>query len=297
MRHLLIFVLFFDFLSVCAQETVIRLWEDKAPGSENWLQVEKRFNTNGGLVIQNVVDPTMSVFIPDKENRTDVAVIVCPGGGFRSLSWDSEGVRVAKWLNSKGITAFVLKYRIMNTDKQEPKPSDGQKAIIKSFNSLSDVVNANVNPSPDNQELKSVIDMAVSDAKRAFLMVKQDSVKWGIDPKKLGYLGFSAGGGVAIGVSIDSNCRPGFVATAYGPALTDIVEPRNAPPLFMAVASDHKNVAVGCLALYLTWKSVGNSAELHLFGKGKYPFGINKNNMPSDEWPEMFYRWLISEVN
>jgi len=93
----------------------------------------------------------------------------------------------------------------------------------------------------------------------------------------------------------DQTAKPSFIATLYGPALEDVVVPNPAPPLFIAMCADHMNVAAGCLALFETWKKAGGSAEIHIFGKGRAGFGMNKQNQPSDEWVNSFYTWLTSE--
>ena len=286
-------------LSNCySQNEVINLWEGKAPGSENWTQTEEISDSPSGRFIQNVVEPTITAFIPEKNNQTGTAVIVCPGGGFRTLSWDGEGVGVAKWLNDKGITAFVLKYRIVDTSIRNSNQNNGGGSMqMKIFNAPSEIVNANTNPSPENQELNKVIDLAIDDGQKAIRIIRTNAEKWNIDPQKIGLLGFSAGGGVAIGTALrdDRDAYPNFIATAYGPALFDVFVPENAPPLFMAVASNHRNVAPGCIALYNVWKKAGKSAELHLYAKGSGPFGIEKKGIPSDNWIDRFYEWLKAE--
>ena len=278
-----------------AQDNVIRLWEGIAPGSENWTQTEKTVDTPNGEIIQNVVDPTLTVYVPDREIQTGTAVIICPGGGFRSLSWKSEGIGAAEWLNSKGITAFILKYRTMDTRKPVEQPRNNRKRKIKSFNSPDEVKHANVNPSPENKELVLTINLAVDDALRAIELVRSNAEEWDIDPEKIGFLGFSAGGGVAIGATVRNFSAPDFVATAYGPALTDVVNIEGAPPLFMAVASYHPNVSTGCVALFNEWKTAGNQVELHLYSKGNGPFGMGNNGLPSDDWKNHFHKWLIAE--
>lgn len=276
-------------------QKVVNVWDGPAPGSEEWTQIETKVKTSYGEIIQNVVEPTLTVSLPEKSIQTGTAVIVCPGGGFRSLSWDSEGLDVAKWLNSHGIAAFILKYRILDTTPASVQMDKSPTTAPKVFTSTDQVIYANVNPSPDNKRLTEVIEFAVEDARRAFKIVSENAASWNIHPDKIGFLGFSAGGGVAIGASLNHSIVPGFIATAYGPALTDVMDPQNLPPLFMAVASDHPNVAIGCMALYNVWKKAGNSAELHLYGKGAGPFGMGNSGLPSDDWKEQFLRWLKSE--
>jgi hypothetical protein len=172
-----------------AQE-VIRLWEGKAPGSEQWTHQEAiTSSANGIATIRNVVDPSMTAYLPNSSTSNGIAVIVCPGGAFRALSWESEGVDIARRLNKYGIAAFVLKYRLLKTGQGRMSfsmPGAGTKLQIK---------NANANPDPNNEELNNVIKMAISDGQQAIRLVRQNAKKWNINPSKIGIMGFSAGGG------------------------------------------------------------------------------------------------------
>ena len=173
-----------------SQNEVINLWEGKAPGSESWTQNEEVTNSPSGKFIQNVAEPSITAFIPEKNNQTGKAVIVCPGGGFRTLSWDGEGVNVAKWLNDKGITAFVLKYRILDTSVSNTNQNNGGgRTQMKIFNSPDEIVNANTNPSPENQELNKVINLAINDGQQAIRIIRANADKWNIDTQKIGLLG------------------------------------------------------------------------------------------------------------
>ena len=175
-----------------AQEE-IRLWEGKAPGSEEWTHQEVvTSSANGITMIRDVVDPSMTAYLPDPSTSNGIAVVVCPGGAFRALAWESEGVAVARWLNKHGIAAFELKYRLFKTNNQSrmpfPKAGFGLKLPIK---------NANANPDPNNEELNYVIKLATSDGQQAIRLVRRNAEKWNINPSKIGIMGFSAGGGSA----------------------------------------------------------------------------------------------------
>jgi dienelactone hydrolase len=275
-----------------AQEE-IRLWEGKAPGSENWTYQEVRTSSADGIVmIRDVVDPSMTAYLPDPSTPNGIAVVVCPGGAFRALAWENEGVAVARWLNKHGMAAFVLKYRLLKTDDQAripfSKPGFGLKLPIK---------NANANPDPNNEELNNVIKLATSDGQQAIRLVRQNAPKWNIDPSKIGIMGFSAGGGVAVGTALldDPAAYPNFLVSLYGPSQVDVNVPANAPPLFIAVAANHKPVSMGCVALYSVWNEAGKPAELHVYSKGKGPFGIGGRGLPSDTWPDRFLEWLKAE--
>ena len=279
------------FSSVNAQET-IPLWEGKAPGSEGWDYQEKTSSFPGGeSIAQNVVNPTITVYLPDPSIANGVAIIVCPGGAFRMLSLDGEGKNVAMWLNKQGFAAFVLKYRLLKTgDSERMAPMDLSKIKLS-------LKYANANPAPDNHELNNVIRLATSDGQQAIRLVRRNAEKWSIDPSKIGIMGFSAGGGVAVGTALldDPEGYPDFVASLYGPSMVDVHVPKNAPPLFIAVAADHKPVSMGCVALYSLWNEAGKSAELHVFSKGTGPFGIRLQGLPSDAWPDLFLKWIRGE--
>ncbi len=276
-----------------AQET-IRLWANKAPGSENWTHQEKSsIFPGGGTIVQDVVDPTITAYLPDPSTANGAAVIVCPGGAFRMLSIDGEGKNVAEWLNSKGFAAFVLKYRLYKSGDSKDM---GMPKMMLSEIKLS-LKNANANPAPDNQELNNVIRMATEDGQQAIRLVRRNAEKWHINPSKIGIMGFSAGGGVAVGTALlnDPEGYPNFIVTLYGPSMVDVHVPANAPPLFIAVAANHKPVSQGCIALYTVWNGAGKSAELHLFSKGQGGFGIKPQGLPSDKWPELFLAWIKGE--
>jgi len=279
------------FSSVNAQET-IPLWEGKAPGSEDWDYQEKISSfPGGGSIVQNVVNPTITAYLPDPSIANGAAIIVCPGGAFRMLSLDGEGKNVAMWLNKQGFAAFVLKYRLLKTgDSERMAPMDLSKVGLS-------LKYANANPAPDNHELNNVIRLATSDGQQAIRLIRRNAEKWRIDPSKIGIMGFSAGGGIAVGTALldDPEGYPNFVVSLYGPSMVDVHVPKNAPPLFIAVAANHKPVSMGCVALYSLWNEAGKSAELHVFSKGTGPFGIKLQGLPSDAWPDLFLKWIRGE--
>ena len=171
------------FSSVNAQET-IPLWEGKAPGSEDWDYQEKTSSfPGGGSIAQNVVNPTITAYLPDPSIANGAAIIVCPGGAFRMLSMDGEGKNVAMWLNKQGFAAFVLKYRLLKTgDSEKMAPMDLSKIKLS-------LKYANANPAPDNHELNNVIRLATSDGQQAIRLVRRNAEKWRIDPSKIGIMG------------------------------------------------------------------------------------------------------------
>ncbi len=235
----------------------MRLWPGKAPGSENWSIPESIIDRGGSRIATNVSDPTLTVYLPDASESTGAAIIVAPGGALQALSIDSEGTKVAEWLNSKGIAAFVLKYRLR---QQQPgasriaAPPPGPREELK-------IVNGNANPAPGDAVLDEVLQMGIADAQQALRLVRKNAADWHVDPKRVGLMGFSAGGGVSVGAVLadEPGASADFLISVYGPSLQDVHVPVDAPPLFIAVGSNHFNVTNGCLALFAEWKKAGKA--------------------------------------
>ncbi|MBN1972939.1 MAG: alpha/beta hydrolase fold domain-containing protein [Sedimentisphaerales bacterium] len=251
----------------------ISIWSDIAPGSGGRPQDDDAS-----------VQPTMTAYLPDESKSNGTAVIVCPGGAFRALSNEES---VALWLNQQGIAAFVLRYHLLD-------PRSGGRGGMGQIPRNLEIKNANANPEPNNKELAKVVRLATADGRQAINIVRQNAEKWKINPKRIGIIGFSAGGGVAVGSVLESRPenRPDFVATLYGPALVDVNVPADAPHLFIAVAADHMPVSAGCVALYNVWKAAGKSAELHVYSDGRAGFSMRKQGLTSDLWYEQLYSWM-----
>jgi acetyl esterase/lipase len=214
--------------SFCAAEDVIPLYPGIAPGSTPESYPEKAYfskvwNTD---VVTNVTKPTLTVFKPTAELKNRTAVVICPGGGFMALSITSEGYDVAKYLAAKGVTAFVLKYRLAHT---------GEDATQEFVTLLAD--------GPKFGEMfKRVEPLAVADGLAAVTYVRQHAAEWGVSPDRVGIIGFSAGGTVTSGVAFQyaAEGRPAFVAPIYPAAamFKDAAVPADAPPMFIAAATD-----------------------------------------------------------
>ena len=280
-----------------AQE--LRLWPDGAPGSEDWSVAETvTASSSGDRVVANVSDPTLTVFLPDPALATGTAVVIAPGGALRALAIDNEGVKVAEWLNSKGIAGFVLKYR---TRQQEataargglPPGMQGRGAGPRQEITI---VNGNANPAPDDAALTEVLQFAVADAQAALRLVRANAAEWRIDPARVGIMGFSAGGGVAVGAALaeKSDASPDFLVSLYGPSLQDVIVPEHAPPLFIAVGATHFNVTSGCLALFSVWKAAGKPAEIHVYDGISAGFGMTQRGLPVDGWTARLHEWLVA---
>jgi acetyl esterase/lipase len=279
----------------------IRLWPGKAPGSESWSVAETTSSSpSGDRTVANVRDPSVTVHLPPAETATGTAVVVAPGGALRLLAWDGEGVKVAQWLNSKGIAALVLKYRTLQT---MPATGRGRGAgpvagVAGAGRQELDIKKANANPAPDDAALTEVLRMATADAQQAIRLARRNAVAWRIDPSRIGIMGFSAGGGVAVGTALadKSDASPDFLISVYGPSLQDVEVPSHAPPLFIAVGSTHFNVTNGCLALFAAWKAAGKPAEIHVYDQVSAGFGMSVRGLPVDSWNERLLDWMVART-
>jgi acetyl esterase/lipase len=258
------------FLMACGPHSqTLNIWPGIAPGSENWTQKERTVdNTPVGTVVFNVVTPTLTVFLPERSIATGSGVIIAPGGAFVALTTDLEGSDVARWLQEKGIAAFVLKYRIME------KRGEG--------------IPAGMNMDEDGK-------YGIADGIQAIKVVRQHATEWGISPDRVGFMGFSAGAMVASGALLQENAaaRPNLAALIYGgpfgamPAI-----PAKLPPIFMAWAQDDTVALDPVVKFYEALKAAGEKPEAHIFGAGGHGFGIRKQGASSDHWIDAFYYWL-----
>ncbi|OYX25139.1 MAG: G-D-S-L family lipolytic protein [Flavobacteriales bacterium 32-35-8] len=278
----LILLVFSAFVSNA--QKVIPLYQGIAPGSENWNWQEKEMfsETFQTQVVYNVSQPTLTMYAPNKALANGTAVIICPGGGFHTLSINSEGIEVAEWLNSKGITAFVLKYRLVKSLTDDPV-----KEAFPLFENRKKLDSVNA----------AVVPLAIADGLTAIQYVRDHAAEFNIEKNRIGIIGFSAGGTVAAGTVYNSkgNNRPDFAAPiyAYTGALKNKVVPTDAPPLFIAAASDDQlGLAPNSVKTYSDWLAEGKSAELHVYSKGGHGFGMRKLDLPVDSWIERFGDWL-----
>jgi dienelactone hydrolase len=273
----------------------IRLWPGRAPGSEAWTIAETTTRSpSGDRIIANVSDPALTVFLPAPAAATGAAVVVAPGGALRILGWDNEGVRAAEWLNAKGIAALVLKYRTLQTPPAQAP--GGGSAVAAAPRQEMTIRNGNANPEPNDERLREVLRMAVADAQQALRLVRRNATAWRIDPGRVGIMGFSAGGGVAVGAALaeKSDASPDFLVSLYGPSLMDVNVRPDTPPLFIAVGATHFNVTNGCLALFAAWKAGGRPAEIHVYDQVSAGFGMTRRGLPVDGWTDRLYEWLLA---
>jgi len=214
--------------------------------------------------VMDVRDPTITIYRPEKPNGT--AVIVAPGGGYMFMTYISEGSQVCEWLNSIGVTGVLLKYRVPTRDEKEP------------------------------------FAMPVEDARRAMKIVRERAAEWNVDPKRVGLLGFSAGGNLLGHAAWDSGDKPDFGVMIYGGGFLDYNDktkfregfaiPKDGVPMFFAVAHDDKSNPIEATRLYLEYKKLCLPAELHVFTKGGHGFGMRKMGNPINEWPQRCAEWM-----
>ena len=265
----------------CQHREVVRIWPGQAPGTEDWKTPEEGVDVtlpNVGKIhaITNVTVPTVTIFRPPAGKANGTAMVVLPGGSFRALAWDVDGIETAQWLAGKGITAFVLKYRVR-------PPLAGE-----SFGeSLEDFARA-------TQNRRAI---AVADAKQAIRLIRSHARQYALAPSRVGVIGFSAGAMATIEVALanDSASRPDFAVLMYGAALTREAPSAGAPPLFIAAAQDDPELPVtNSVELFERWTRAGLRAELHIYEKGGHGFGFRQHHLPADDWPAAFHNWLAS---
>lgn len=264
-----------------AQE-VIPLYPGTPPGSTPDTYPEKAYfsklwNTD---VVTNVTKPSLTVFKPSAGTKTGTAAIICPGGGFMALSITSEGTDAAKYLTERGVTTFVLKYRLAHTGE------DATQEFASAFS----------NREQFDRTMSKVIPLSVADGVAAVTYVKQHAAEFGLSPDRVGIIGFSAGGVVAAGATLRPALggTPAFLAVIYGSAsmFKDAV-PADAPPLFVAAATDDNlGLAPDSIALYQKWVDAHKSVELHMYAKGGHGFGMHQHNIPTDHWIDRLAEWL-----
>ena len=261
------------------EPSTLDVWPANPPGGK--IAAEEQWQ---GKHVTNVSKPTLEVLRPEKDKDTGVAVLVCPGGGYKSLMMDYEGEDVARWLNTIGITGIVLKYRVPapeGTPKYEP---------------------------------------ALQDAQRSLSLVRSKAKEWGLKEDRIGMLGFSAGGHLTAAAStnfdkrsyeaaddIDKvSCRPDFAVVIYpGGVIEKSADGKTAeglspeirvsaetPPTFIAQANDDKVNSENAALLYLALKHAKVPAELHIYAKGGHGYGLRRTALPITTWPQAVEVWL-----
>lgn len=269
------------------------IWPGTAPGSETWTWKEQITGQPPNRMARNVVAPTLTMYKPAGA-ANGASVIIAPGGAFRFLMVDYEGVDMARWLAARGVTAFVLRYRVRHTPEDEAAMGAYLQELMRKLNA-GDTRSENP-PAYDAESLKGLA-MAEEDGCQAVRYVRRHAAEWGLDPHRIGIAGFSAGGGAVMGpvMQHDADSRPDFAAPIYPAYRSATPVPRDAPPLFIAMADDDPLISANSGAkLYMAWHAAGIPAELHIFRRGRHGFGMKAQHLPSDGWIDLFYAWMGS---
>jgi len=281
-------------MAAAAEPLVVDLWPGKPPGDvgierqESTRMYESALLDKPTKLITNVSRPTLTIYPAAKNANTRAAMIICPGGGYHDLFWELEGEEVAAWLNSQGMTGIILKYRV-------PRRAGDAKG------------------EPPLGPL--------CDAQRAVSLVRSRCAEWGTDPHRIGIVGFSAGGHLALATAAnfdkrtydpvdavdESSCRPDFAVACYSgylkakdqdelsPSIHISRVPAGMPPVLLAHCSDDKiSDAEHSVIMYLALKRAGVPAELHVFASGNHDFGVRQNEKLPSIWTELCVRWLRS---
>jgi endo-1,4-beta-xylanase len=262
-------------LSAAPNGDSVPLWPNGAPGSEAMATKQEVITPpaqpGGSTHVSSVHNPSLLVYLPPKDKATGAAMIVAPGGGHQYLSIDTEGTNVAQWLNSVGVAAFVLKYRLAH------EPGSTYKVEVHPY----------------------------ADAQRAIRMLRARSQEWNIDGGRIGIMGFSAGGEVAVmaATKFDAgnpaaadpierqSSRPDFQILIYpGIQAEKFQVTKDTPPAFMLAADNDKGPSTAIPALYLALKSAGVPAEIHIYNSGGHGFGLRT----PDPRPNVIYStWVL----
>lgn len=281
-----------------AQPQVLNLWPATPPGPAAKTDGAERDLTKpedkliaGRRIIKlgHVSTPQMHVYLPEKEKANGGAVLICPGGGFSILAWDLEGTEVAEWLNSIGFAAVVVKYRVPTREHGDTLNDRG------------------------NAPLKAV--GPVMDAQRAMSLTRSHAAEWGIEPQRIGIMGFSAGGETAgltallrdqrlytkLDAADEHSCTPNFALPIYPGGFYDkqtgglkpyLKVTKDTPPMFFVMAQDDHVNSLNCTVLYTALTQEKVPAELHLFPHGGHGYGLRPTEEPVTRWAQLAEVWL-----
>ncbi|QDV36156.1 alpha/beta hydrolase [Tautonia plasticadhaerens] len=259
-------------VAVSEDPVVIPLWSEGAPGSEGRRDEPEEAQD---YWVRNVHNPTITAFLPPEGEATGAAMVICPGGGHRLLVYDAEGVEAAEFLNGIGVAAFVLKYRLA---REEGSPY-------------------------------AIEEHAREDGLRAMRLVRSRAGEWGVDPDRVGIMGFSAGGEVASMVAFGPSgadpaasdpiqrihARPDFLVQVYpGPIGLPEAVPSDAPPAFLLVANDDRGAARVIDSLFRQYRDARAPVEAHVLARGGHGFNMgNRSRLNSIKtWPDRLADWL-----
>lgn len=284
MKALILILFLSTSLTAFPQQETIPLYSGKAPGSESWDRQPGETVVNGDIPVEyNIIQPTLTVYPARGPVNTGTSVIIAPGGGYFFLAVEHEGSDVAERLSALGVTAFVLRYRVVQTE-------DLMKEVGNAFSDQA-IFEETVAP---------VIELAGKDGMQAVQWVRENAEAYGLNPDRIGFMGFSAGGGVTMSVAYKSEGQnqPDFIAPIYAylpESLSSLPVPDKKMPAFVVVAAnDEMKLATTSFDIYSKWIAAGQEAELHAYEKGGHGFGMRIQELPSDTWLKRFEDWLAS---
>lgn len=260
----------------------IRLWPGAAPGTESWTGPEEEADADipgvGRIhVVTNVTIPTLTVVRPVAGKANGTAMLVLPGGAYRALAWDLDGTEVAQWLAVRGITAFVLRYRVRPPGASAPPGPETLDAFLL--------------------RTRPARDIAVADARQALRLIRANAAKYGLRSDRVGAIGASAGAMTVLDLALtgDAATPPDFAVAASGALPPEAGSAAAAPPLFLVAATDDPQVpSTRSSEAYARWTAAGRPAELHLYEKGGHGFGLRRRGQPADLWPQALEAWLAA---
>lgn len=267
-------------IAIPAQPNAIALGTGPLPGAtapESW------HSQYGSVFARNVTEATLTPFLPDPAKATGAAVIIAPGGGFRTLSMENEGWDAARALADKGVAAFVLKYRLNQTP---PDMAGFERSMQEMFSGTAQ------RPRPDPQAAMAGLAPQLADSRAAFALVRKRAAEWRVDPDRIGMLGFSAGAMLTLSTTLSgSDAKPAFIGLIYGP-LSPVTAPADAPPMFVALAADDPFFANSGFGLIDSWRAAKRPAEFHLYEQGGHGFGMYPKTTTSTGWFDAYVRWI-----
>ena len=238
----------------------------------------------GSRFARNVTQATLTPFLPNPAKANGTAVVVAPGGGFRTLSMENEGWDVARALNEHGIAAFVLKYRLNQTPQDI---AEFKRSMAKMFSDSS----GRREPLKPKQ-MKVRLAPQLEDSEAAFALIRSRAAEWKINPQRIGMVGFSAGGMLTIATAIvGETAKPAFIGDIYGP-LYSVKVPADAPPLFAVLAADDPLFSDTDFGLIKSWREAEKPVEFHFYEQGGHGFGMYPKETTSTDWFNAFISWL-----
>ncbi len=254
---------------------------DDQPASETW------FRQWGDPMARNITAATLTPFLPEPGKANGATVIVAPGGGFRWLSMGNEGWEVAEALAEKGIAAFVLKYRLIPTQESLEDFTAWMNRPRTPPAETSDESKDATPPSPPQWDLSNQLE----DAEAAYAMIVKRGEEWGVDTDRIGMIGFSAGAGLTMHSTMNSETmKLAFIGPIYG-GMGPVEVPENAPPMFNVIATDDF-LFRGQFGVVDSWYKAGIPVEFHLYQTGGHGFGLGNPDRTSNRWFDAFIHWL-----